>query len=394
MSRLQAADWSRARLKHVLAERDERTPNGSESLLALSKSRGLRPYDEIHDREPLADSLEGYKRVFVGDIVMNKMQAWNGVFGLCEEDGIVSPDYTVLTVRPGADPRFLVYLLATERFASEFFVRSRGMGTAFLRLNTGDLLATPLRLPDSDSQRSIADFLDRETQRIDLAAQHIIQLQSLMNLRMQVQIDNLISGGTEDRATVRLSHLADVRLNDVGKRDCPEEPVPCVDLEDVESFAGRLSAEEGDLVGVPGNRIRFRRGDVLTSKLRPYLGKSFLANFDGAASSEFIVLRPRPGTSPKWLLFVVLSRHFIDHAVMTATGVKMPRTSPEQIGRFRLAVPSLDEQARVAATIDREARRIDEAQTQLTSLLHLLRERRQALISAAVTGQLDEEAMV
>ena len=82
-------------MRFVFTERDERSIDGKEVLLSLSGSSGLVPRSTITDKVARADSLVGYKRCNEGDLVMNKMQAWNGIFGHARQSGIVSPDYTV-----------------------------------------------------------------------------------------------------------------------------------------------------------------------------------------------------------------------------------------------------------------------------------------------------------
>lgn len=173
----------------------------------------------------------------------------------------------------------------------------------------------------------------------------------------------------------------------VVQKDDSDGVVPCIDLEHVEGFTGRLLVENDELAGVAGDRIRFLKGDVLTSKLRPYLGKSFLADFDGAASSEFIVLRPKPGTLPQWLQYVTLSKKFTDYAVMTATGVKMPRTGPEHLRRFPINAHSLEMQERIADFLDRETQRIDEARAEVGRLMQLITMRRREALRQRLASE-------
>ena len=127
--------WSVIRSKYLLAEVDERSDSGDELLLSLTKSRGLIPRSEITDRPAGAATLVGYKVCRPGDIVMNKMQAWNGMFGFSRYHGIVSPDYAVFRPTRELDARYFGWLFTISLYVSQFLWRSRGMGTAFLRLH-------------------------------------------------------------------------------------------------------------------------------------------------------------------------------------------------------------------------------------------------------------------
>ena len=101
------SEWPVVPWQFALIERDDRSTTGTEVLFSLSKSKGLVPYSTMTEKEHRADSLLGYRRFEPGDIVMNKLQAWNGVFGLSRGmTGIVSPDYVVLVARPEGDPRY------------------------------------------------------------------------------------------------------------------------------------------------------------------------------------------------------------------------------------------------------------------------------------------------
>lgn len=155
------SEFPTVRLKYVLQERDERLGEGVAELLALSKAKGVVPRDSMDQAAAEATSLAKYKRVSPGDLVMNKMQAWNGVFALSEREGVTSPDYTVLTPTSARlDARFMIYALRTEAFASKCFRVARGMGSAYLRVNTADLLALEIPSPPLEVQHEIVDYLD------------------------------------------------------------------------------------------------------------------------------------------------------------------------------------------------------------------------------------------
>jgi type I restriction enzyme S subunit len=122
------------------------------------------------------------------------MQAWNGMFGISPLAGITSPDYATYEFLVKVEPRFIEYTLRTELYAGEFSCRSRGMGTGFLRLNPGEFLSTPLWLPDVETQEAIADFLDRETVRIDQLIGKKERLLELLGDKLVALIEVLVTG--------------------------------------------------------------------------------------------------------------------------------------------------------------------------------------------------------
>jgi type I restriction enzyme S subunit len=160
------AHWEASRLGSGFREWDQRAGAEPGELLALTR-QGLIPRSEVSQRASVADDYSKYKRCEPGMLVMNKMQAWNGAFAVADRSGIVSPDYTVFASRNDWSVHYFMYLLQTKVMQAVFLGRCRGMGTAFLRLNTPAFAGTEVPLPPEPEQRAIAAFLDRETARID-----------------------------------------------------------------------------------------------------------------------------------------------------------------------------------------------------------------------------------
>src|SRR5882724_3305927 len=87
--------WFIMRIKDVFRETDERSGDGSGSLLSLTRTRGLLPQSEATNRLASAEGLSKYKVCKPRQLVMNRMQAWSGMFAVSSHEGLVSPDYSV-----------------------------------------------------------------------------------------------------------------------------------------------------------------------------------------------------------------------------------------------------------------------------------------------------------
>jgi type I restriction enzyme S subunit len=161
-----------------------------------------------------------------------------------------------------------------------------------------------------------------------------------------------------------------------------------IGLEQIESKTGKLLLDN-PVETVESNMGVFDRGDVLFGKLRPYLAKVASPSFAGVCTTEVTVYRPRLEVLGDYLKYQLLSAEFIDFINTMAYGTKMPRVSEEQMGEARLAVPPLAEQRAIAAFLDRETARIDALIGHKERLIALLEEKRQAVISHAVTRGLD-----
>jgi type I restriction enzyme S subunit len=128
-------------------------------------------------------------------------------------------------------------------------------------------------------------------------------------------------------------------------------------------------------------KSRFRTGDVLYGKLRPYLDKAVLTTGEGICSTDILVLRPDGRIEPTFLVNLVHSRPFIEHALKTTHGVNHPRTSWSGIGKFEFSLPPLLEQSAIAHVLQGVQKAKDAQQRELA----LERERKAALMEHLLT---------
>jgi len=191
--------------------------------------------------------------------------------------------------------------------------------------------------------------------------------------------------GVPDRWDVkRLKYCARLINEKVDGRD---SELPYTGLEHVESWTGRRIPSD-ERSGGDGQASRFRPGDVLFGKLRPYLAKVLRAAEEGVCTGELLVLRPR-AVIQDFLFYFMLAPDFIGVVDASTYGAKMPRASWDFIGNQPVLVPPEDEQRAIAAFLDRETARIDALIAKKERQIELLQEKRTAVISHAVTRGLD-----
>lgn len=171
------------------------------------------------------------------------------------------------------------------------------------------------------------------------------------------------------------------------KYEAMTESMRYVGLENIESNTGKFLTNGADF-SPEGTPNLFKKNDVLFGKLRPYLAKGLVAGFDGVCSSEILVLRPIE-VLPNYLLYYLLSDGFIKSVDSSTYGAKMPRASWEFIGNMMQLVPSLNEQQAIINFLDDKTARIDELIGKKERQIELLAEKRQAVISEAVTKGLN-----
>jgi type I restriction enzyme, S subunit len=158
--------WDVRRIKTMFREKDERSGDRRGELLSLTRAHGLVPQAEASKRLASAEDLSKYKVCRPGDIVMNRMQAWSGMFALSAYTGLVSPDYSVFSIKGLAEGKYFEYLFKTPLLIAEFAQRSTGIGSGFNRLYTPEFGAVAVVVPSLPEQSAIVRFLNHADQRI------------------------------------------------------------------------------------------------------------------------------------------------------------------------------------------------------------------------------------
>jgi len=149
------------------------------------------------------------------------------------------------------------------------------------------------------------------------------------------------------------------------------------------SFVGRGNESE-----VKSSKTAFKIGDILFGKLRPYLRKGAQADFDGVCSTDILAFRAKATCESDFLKFVIHSDEFVAHAKSTTSGVQHPRTSWPSLREFRLSLPPLPEQKKIAHILSTVQRAI-EAQERI---IQTTTELKKALMHKLFTEGLRHEA--
>jgi type I restriction enzyme S subunit len=134
----------------------------------------------------------------------------------------------------------------------------------------------------------------------------------------------------------------------------------------------------------------FKSGDVLYGRLRPYLNKVWCAEYEGAASAEFVILAPRQGIIPKFLAYLLHRPQFVRFASAQVNGDR-PRIDPEQVRAYRFALPPSAEQARIVERVEELFGEVEAGEQELEAARKDLETYRRSVLKAAVTGELTRE---
>ncbi|MDK8659160.1 restriction endonuclease subunit S [Corynebacterium sp. MSK204] len=369
------------RLQVAITETNERlgiSPSSPVTKYSVSQRFGVIPSSELENRTMQAKSLENYKIVSRNDLVLNRFNAYKGALGLAPGHGVVSPDYFVAKVNNEvADPQFIKYFLHAQPSAEVIKRDMGGMGSgdpdssAFSRFDVRSLKSMEIPIDDLPTQRAIAGYLDRETVEIDDMRADLDDMEQLLEERCRNIAKSVFSNLRESGCNYqKLGYVAQFRNGQ--------------DTKGVEDMSGDYPVYGSGGVFKRANSFLFDGPSVLFGR-KGTLDKPLLVNgkFWTVDTMYYTVLSRDvlPSFLHKWATTIPFEKYSTDTA--------LPSMTSTILSQLRIPVPPLAKQCRIADEIDRETAEIDSMLEDIRELRDLLAERRTAVISAAVTGQID-----
>ncbi len=270
-------------------------------------------------------------------------------------------------------------------------LQSRGQGSTFSELSSEALAAMPLPLPSPRVQRAIADFLDAETARIDALITKKRELADLLEVRWQVMVRAvaLSSGGP----LVPLRRLWTVTDCKHRTPTYVEDGFPVVSPGDV--TAGRLDLRQChrfvsavDFADLTEGGRRPHRGDIVYSRNASIGIAAYVETDEPFTMGQDVCLIRSQMEDQLWMTYM-LNSVGVDQLAEMKIGSTFDRVNISQLLDLQLPAPPPDVQRFEAQRLDEERQRVDRLHSSLQAQITLLRERRQALITAAVTGELE-----
>lgn len=224
-------NWNVIKIKHLFQEINRKNTDLSSPLLTFSRTNGLIPFGQGTNKLPSASDLSKYKVVKPGDFLMNRMQAWSGMFKYVTIDGCVSPDYSVFEPISNINLKYYELLFRSPLHIEQFSNASKGVGSGFNRLYTPEFGAIYTLFPPINEQNQIACYLDEKAAKINrLISAKIKEIEMLTEYKTRL-ISDVVTG----KVDVRGIHVEDI----------PEaELIDEFDEEIVDEFDDETSEEE------------------------------------------------------------------------------------------------------------------------------------------------------
>ena len=249
---------------------------------------------------------------------------------------------------------------------------------------------TTIPLPPLPEQRAIAHIL-HTIHEAKFTRQREIALE---RERKAALMDFLFSHGTkgeprkqteigeipESWEVIQLSEIANLRRENVKPKNI--QNLNFVGLEHIDSGESVLK-RWGNASEVKSAKTHFYPDDVLYGKLRSYLDKAVIAEMEGICSTDILVFTANSKTAPRFLVYLLHTEAFVNHALATSTGISHPRTSWDSLRKFTFALPPLSEQRAIANIF----RAIDTKTAALEREVELIDELFHAMLEELMTGQ-------
>lgn len=315
-------------------------------------------------------------------------------------------------VLPGTNGRFAYYAALTIPF------NYYSTNTALPSMTKSALSAHLIARPPMEEQTAIAAFLDRETAKIDALIAEQEELIALLAEKRQATISHVVTRGLNPNAQTKDSGvvwLGEVPAHwKVGKAGYYLSVLPgyafpsagfSLDEDNVRLLRG-INVGVGelkwdDIVYWPRTEtdgldaFELQEGDVVIGMDRPLISKGMRVALVRPGDLPCLLLqrvaKVQPGAQVEggFVMWLLSSRAFEAHFTPETTGVSVPHISGEQISSFVMPVPPLVEQQDICDFLEAELAKLDALNHESETAIALLRERRSALIAAAVTGQVD-----
>lgn len=375
--------------------------NGENILSLTMQGVIIRDFD-LGGKMPA--TFDGYQIIYPGNLLMCLFDydVTPRCIGLIKDKGLTSPAYSQFVMNQGADARYYYYYYLLLDFTKELLHLAKNLRHSFTEEQLGKI---KVPVPPIGEQHRIADFLDTRCSQMDSIRKNVeAEIETLKQYKKSV-ITEAVTKGLDKNVEMKESGIPwigkipkDWKLTRI-KYTCNSRSEKAffnhkynkyLGLENVVGFSNEIIDTNASYAD--GYYDIYKYGDVLFSKLRPYLGKVLIATQDGFCTGEFIRLFNYHGDR-RFLRYWMMNNQFINEVNNSTYGTKMPRANPEFI--MNMPIPALlyKIQHRIADYLDTKCARIDSIIQKKQELLANLDTYKKALIYEYVTGKKEVPAV-
>lgn len=408
--------WGIKRVKHLFEIK--KRISGAEGYEVLSITQlGIKVKDIESGDGQLSMDYSKYQFVEIGDFAMNHMDLLTGYVDISSTFGVTSPDYRVFSVRDKeiCFDRYYLYLFQAGYRNKIFF--AFGQGSSQLgrwRFPTDQFNGFEFPSPPIQEQKKIVAILDRETSKIDALITEQQRLIELLKEKRQAVISYAVTKGLNPEAPLKESgiewlgevpahwgvkhirYFADVLRGKFTHRPRNDPAFydgeyPFVQTGDITS-SSRYITEYKQTLNERGIAVskEFPKG-TLVMAIAANIGDVAILDFSAYFPDSIVGLVPKKDVELMFMFYLMIAMK--QPMLMTATISTQMNLNIDQIVSLSAACPPKHEQFAIAAFLDTETAKFDTLTAEAQRGIELLKERRTALISAAVTGKIDVRSL-
>lgn len=414
------AHWQVLRIKNIFSEIEDRSTSGNEELLSVSHYTGITlKRDSLENEDDFisnAETLEGYKRVAKGDLVINIMLAWNGSLGISPFDGITSPAYCVYRAKENNNPEYFGYLFATNLLKTEFRKKSTGIIDSRLRLYSDKFFSIFSVVPPVVEQNKIVEYIKTQSDKINHFIAKKQQFIALLKEQRQSVINDAVTKGINKNVK-----LTDSGIKWLGNIPAHWEVKRIKNISSViskgttPSTMGADTIENGNIRFLKAEnlytnevslfpeffidektdqmlfRSRLKENDILLVIAGATIGRIGIVKKECIpANTNQAVCFIRPDNiEPEYLLIWMQCSYFYNVLWFNANQSAQPNIAMGKISNFNVAYPPLSEQTQIVNHIKTETATIDTAVAKTEREIELIKEYKEAMIAEAVMGKVN-----
>lgn len=396
--------WKVSKIKQVIRWKSVK---GQPDLpvLSLYRDYGIIPKDSRDDNHNVTSlDTSSYKVVECGDLVINKMKAWQGSLAVSEYNGIVSPAYHICQITSkNICKKYLHYLLRDASYLPEYMRLSTGLRVGQWDLSFDDFKNIPFLLPPLAEQERIAAFLDAECAEIDTVLEKTrASIEEYKKLKQAVITQAVTKGVRGDRPmkdsgiewigdipaewdVIRVKQL--LKEHNERSKEGKEEPlsmsqkvglVPTKFLESIPNMASSFVGAKLAYVD-----------DLVFNKLKAHLGVFSVSRYDGLVSPDYAVYCSTGKSNLKYLEYIFKTPQCIGEFRKKSTGIAagLMRLYTEGLFSIYLPYPALSEQEEIAEYLNEKCTGIDALIVKKQQYLTEIENYKKSLIYEYVTGK-------
>ena len=278
--------------------------------------------------------------------------------------------------------RYVLYYTKSNDFIEQAGLNTRT--TAMPKLALTRLSEIPISIPPLPEQQRIVSILDEAFAAIDQAKANVQKNLNNAKELFQSELNSVFSKKGDGWVEKKLGEVCEYDKTPNKKTD-----LPYVGLEDIQSNTGKLI---GPITprSMKSLTFNFTNVHVLYGRLRPYLNKVLLPEFEGHCSTELFPIKPKKDIIDRNYLFHwLISSDTMNKINATWTGATLPRANMNTVLDFKISVPSISEQQKIVSQLDSLSTETKKLETLYQRKLNELEDLKKSILQKAFSGELE-----